>query len=84
MYACAKGYVYKPLGLSVEVCPPARLAVKMSFFHEKMLKFRADMSPVISLLVNGDLPPGLTENQKRTLRRQGNKHMIKGRCLMYR
>ena len=84
IYACAKGNVYKHI---VFVCRSlsavAPLCDKMSVFQEKMVRFRAEMDPILKTLMNGDMPPGLTENQKRTLRRQLNKHKIEGKCLMH-
>ena len=37
------------------------------------------MDILINFLLNNEFPPGYTENQKRTLRRQRESHMIKGK-----
>ena len=51
----------------------------MNDFVKKMKKFKAYMDILINFLLNNEFPPGYTENQKKTLRRQRESHMIKGK-----
>ena len=60
------------LFLFVTACPAAPTCVEMSSFQEKMVQVRADMDPGMRTLMNGDMSPGLTENQKRALALGGN------------
>ena len=53
----------------------------MTSLSERMLKFRADVEPLMAYLMDRKFPSGSTENQKRSLRRQRDFHQIKGRVV---
>ena len=80
--ACSEVHVYKQRLVDKQSCTQRSPDNMASDLTERLSKYRDEISPIQYFLMNNAYPPASTVNQRRLLRKQKKRYMLKGECFL--